>query len=345
MGRDGGVAQGPDMDDDPVDVLLTVRDWLRYGVTRFNAAGLAYGHGTANALDEAAFLILETLRLPIDQLEPWFDARLTRSERAALRDIIDARIETRKPAPYLTKSAYIRGRRFFVDERVIVPRSYIGELLDEGLDGVVPHFGEVADVLDLCTGGGSLAVLAAEAFPAAHVDAVDISASAHEVADCNVRDYGLAERIAIVHSDLFAALEGKRYDLILSNPPYVTAESVAAFPLEHRAEPQLAHLGGCDGLDLVRRILTGAGDHLNPDGVLIVEIGQARPALEAAYPDLPFLWLDTAESEGEVFALNAADLRVQSPGEENGARKRKLGAEAPKANARPSRSKSPRTAR
>ncbi len=291
-----------------LETLVTVRDWLRFAVSAFTSAHLVYGHGTATAMDEAAFLILETLHLPIDQLEPWLDARLTVPERMGLAEIIAARISTRKPAPYLTKCAYIRGRRFYVDERVIVPRSYIGELLDRGLDGVVPDETEVSRILDLCTGGGSLAILAALAYPGAQVDAVDISGDALEVAKRNVADYGLSRRITLHRSDLFAALGDRRYDLILSNPPYVTEAAVRAFPPEFQAEPALAHLGGRDGLDLVHRILADAAAHLTPDGQLIVEIGMGREALEGARRDITFLWLDTDESEGEVFALPAAAL-------------------------------------
>ncbi len=294
-----------------IETLATVRDWLRYAVSRFNTTKLAYGHGTANALDEAAFVILDTLRLPIDQLEPWLEARLLVSEREKLLDLIEARIATRKPAPYLTNSAYIRGRRFYVDERVIVPRSYIGELLDDALAAVLDNPASVESVLDLSTGGGSLAILAAEAFPAAHVDAVDISEDALAVAARNVADYGLGEQIALIASDLFAGLKGRRYDLIISNPPYVTDASLAAFPPEHRAEPSLAHAGGIDGLDVVRRILAAAPEHLTSGGALVVEVGQARDAIEAAYPELPFLWLDTEESEGEVFALKASDFATR----------------------------------
>ena len=306
--------------DDRLAELITVRDWLRHAVTRFNAAGLAYGHGTASALDEAAFLILETLHLPIDQLEPWLDARLATPERVQVRDIIEARIAGRKPASYLTGTAYIRGRRFAVDERTIVPRSYIGELLSDLIDEPEAEpsplglaGAPVASVLDLCTGGGSLAILAALAFPHARIDAVDISKDALEVAQRNVADYGLAGRIKLAQSDLFGALAGRSFDLILSNPPYVSDESLAAFPPEHRAEPKLAHAGGADGLDIVRRILSEAGRYLDPAGTLVVEIGQARDALVAAYPGLPFLWLDTAESEGEVFALPASALLPKPP--------------------------------
>ena len=285
--------------------LVTVRDWLRYATSRFNEAGLVFGHGTETALDEAAFLILATLKLPIDQLEPWLDARLTRPERRRIADIVAARIETRKPAPYLVGEAWIRGHRFTVDERVIVPRSYIGELLDDGLSAVVADADGVERVLDLCTGSGCLAILAALAFPEAVIDAADISEGALEVAAKNVADYGLAGRITLHRSDLFAGLEGAAYDLIISNPPYVTAEAVAAFPPEYAAEPELAHLGGTDGLDLVRRILRDAPAHLAPGGMIVVEVGMTRDRLETEYPDLPFLWLDTEQSEGEVFALSA----------------------------------------
>ncbi len=292
-----------------IDTLITLRDWLRYAVSRFNAARLVYGHGTSNAFDEAAFLILATLDLPVDQLDPWLDARLTRAERQRLAEIIDVRITTRKPAPYLTNCAYILGHRFYVDETVIVPRSYIGELLDAGLDGVVDKPETIGRVLDLCAGGGSLAILAALAFPDALIDAVDISAEALEVAARNIADYGLGDRITPIRSDLFAELDGRRYDLILSNPPYVTEAAVAAFPPEYKAEPVLAHLGGADGMDLVRDILANAAKHLEPTGHLIVEIGMGQATLAAEFAHLPFLWLDTEESEGEVFALPAATLQ------------------------------------
>jgi ribosomal protein L3 glutamine methyltransferase len=294
---------------DPADDLITVRDWLRYGVSRFNAAKLIYGHGTETALDEAAFLILSTLNLAIDDLDPWLDARLAADERRAVCDAIDQRVATRKPAPYITGAAYIQGHRFRVDERVIVPRSYIGELLAtdaQTLTASEPW--RIHRVLDLCTGSGCLAILAALEFPNATVDAADISSDALEVARLNVADYDLEERIRLVQSDLFKGLAGERYDIIICNPPYVTADAVAAFPPEYRAEPQLAHFGGSDGLDIVRRILKDARTHLAPGGTLIVEVGQANDALEADYPDVPFLWLDTEGSEGEVFSLPASAL-------------------------------------
>ena len=292
-----------------VDDLATLKDWLRYAVSSFTKAKLVYGHGTANAVDEAAFLILSTLNLPIDNLEPWLDYRLTRDERERLLLVISARVTTRKPAPYLIQSAWIQGHKFYVDERVIVPRSYIGELLcSDQLSTAVTDPQGVTSVLELCTGSGCLAILAALAFPNANVTAIDISNDALEVARRNVTDYELSQRVSVLKSDLYEAIADQRFDLIIANPPYVTSAAVAAFPPEYRAEPELAHLGGCDGLDVVKRIIDDAPNYLRPNGVLVVEIGDAREALDAAYPLLPFLWLDTEVSEGEVFTLTAEDL-------------------------------------
>ncbi|MFA7306830.1 MAG: 50S ribosomal protein L3 N(5)-glutamine methyltransferase [Hyphomicrobium sp.] len=292
------------------DDLVTIRDWLRYAVTAMTRAGLVFGHGTETAVDEAAFLILSTLALPIDDISPWLDCHLTRDERAALSALIARRIETRKPAAYLTNAAYIQGRKFYVDERVIVPRSFIAELIArDGLASIVPDADNVGRVLDLCTGSGCLAILAAEAFPNAEVHASDISEDALAVAERNIRDYGLERRVRTFKADLFDGIPAGSYDLIISNPPYVAAAEVEAFAPEYRAEPQLAHLGGADGLDLVKRILESAGERLEPNGNLIVEIGTGQEALDAARPDLPFLWLDTETSAGEVFALNAGDFK------------------------------------
>lgn len=291
------------------DSLLTIRDWLRFGVSTFNEANLVFGHGTDNALDEAAFLILSALHLPIDTLDPWLDCRLTQHERMRVRDLIAARISTRKPAAYLTQTAYIQGRKFYVDERVIVPRSFIGELIcQNSLAAVVTDADAISSVLDLCTGSGCLAILAAEAFLNATVDASDISNDALAVARRNVGDYDLAGRVRLIQSDLFSAVPAKRYDLIISNPPYVTEKSIAKFAPEYQAEPRLAHCGGHDGLDLVHTILKRARDYLVPNGILVVEIGDGREALETSYPSLPFFWLDTETSEGEVFALTTHDL-------------------------------------
>jgi ribosomal protein L3 glutamine methyltransferase len=302
---------------DPVTAaadLLTVRDFLRHAVSRFRAAGLVHGHGATTALDEAAFLVLETLHLPIDQLDPWLDARLTAPERRALAEVVEARVRTRKPAAYLTRRAYVQGIPFHVDERVIVPRSYIGELLFSGhFSGegfaLVDDPGSVGSALDLCTGSGCLAVLAAHVFPNARVDAVDLSPDALEVARINVDESGLGDRIELFRGDLFAPLGDRRYDLILTNPPYVGPESMAALPPEYRHEPEMALAGGGeDGLDIVRRILAEAQDRLNPGGGLLCEFGTGREILEEEFPDLDFLWLQTEESFGEVFWLTREQL-------------------------------------
>jgi ribosomal protein L3 glutamine methyltransferase len=302
------MTKAPIRPDEPVRQLHTVRDWLRYAISRFNQAQLVYGHGTATALDEAAFLILHTLHLPIDQLDPWLDARVLHAERRALRDIIEQRVSTRKPAPYLINEAWIGGCSFYVDERVIVPRSYIGELLREGLPGVVSDAAAIRRVLDLCTGSGCLAILAALAFPRAEVECSDISDAALAVAERNILDYALQDRVRLAKSDLFATHAGRRYDLILANPPYVSDAAVAGFPPEYAAEPVIAHAGGGDGLDVVRRLLKQARSHLISEGTLVVEIGRGRETLEEEFPEVPFLWLDTAASEGEVFALKGSSL-------------------------------------
>lgn len=294
--------------DTTLNELITLRDWLRYATSEFTKAKLVFGHGTTTAPDEAAYLILNALSLPINELDPWLDARLTTAEREKVLALIERRISTRKPAPYLTQEAWIDGHSFYVDERVIVPRSFIGELLCRtSLSTVVADPEAVSRVLDLCTGSGCLAILAALAFPNAEVVGADISPDALEVARRNVSDYGLEDRISLIRSDLFASIDGK-FDLVISNPPYVTAAAVAAFPPEYKAEPEIAHSGGEDGLDLVRRILDDAHGHVAQGGALVVEIGQGREALEAAYPEEEFLWLDTEESEGEVFALPAEAL-------------------------------------
>ena len=294
-----------------LDLFLTPRDWLRYAVGRFLAAGLAFGHGADNAFDEAAYLILEGLGLPIDRLDPFLDARLLRRERERLDGLIEARVATRKPAAYLVKRAYIQGVPFYVDERVIVPRSYIGELLmtvfaeDNALTGD-PR--DVAHVLDLCAGGASLAILAARVFPNAKVDASELSPAALEVARRNVDEHGLSDRVRLKRGDLFAALKGKRYDLILANPPYVDAEALDEFPPEFAAEPRMAHAGGEDGLDVVRRILSDAPAHLTREGTLVCEVGRGGERLTRDFPHLPFVWLDTEDSAGEVFLLRAGDF-------------------------------------
>lgn len=293
--------------------LLTVRDFIRFAVSRFNTVGVSFGHGTSTAFDEAVYLVLETLKLPIDQLEPYLDARLTTPERNALAAVIEERVTTRKPAAYLTHRAYIQGVPFYVDERVIVPRSFIGELLVSDLFGgeefTLVEDPEAAErVLDLCTGSGCLAVLAAEVFANAMVDAVDLSPDALEVARRNVDEAGLAGRITLFKGDLFTPLKGRRYDVIITNPPYVAEEEMEVLPEEYRHEPRMALVGGDDGLDIVRTILSNAARHLNPGGGLLCEIGTGRELLEAEYEDTDFLWLETDGSFGEVFWLTREQL-------------------------------------
>jgi ribosomal protein L3 glutamine methyltransferase len=288
--------------------LITVRDHLRYAVSRFTAARLFFGHGSDNAWDEAVYLTLHTLSLPLDRLEPFLDARLLPDERKALLDIYRRRCEERLPAAYLTNEAWLGEHRFYVDDRVIVPRSFIAELLEEQLTPWVEDPWAIHSALDLCTGSGCLAILTALAFPEAEVDAVDLSEDAISVAERNVGEYELDDRINIIKSDAFTNLHGKRYDLIISNPPYVNAESVNRLPPEYLHEPEMALGSGEDGLDFTHIILREARQHLTDDGLLIVEIGHNRDELEAAYPNLPFTWLETSAGDQFVFMLQAADL-------------------------------------
>lgn len=299
------------------DELLTLRDYWRYAISRFNAARLSFGHGTTTAVDDAAFLVLDSLDLPIDTLDPFLDARLTAAERRLLAERIEARVTTRKPSAYLTGRSYIQGIRFFVDERVIVPRSFIGEILFSEYDDAdgeeslyLPDPNDVESVADICTGSGCLAILAAKIFPNAVIDAVDLSAEALEVARINVAEHELEGRVTLHQGDLFAPLEGRTYDLIITNPPYVDHEEMAVLPEEYRTEPAMALDGGPDGLDLVRRLLAEAPKHLNPGGGMICEIGTGRELLEEEFPDLDFFWLDTEESQGEVFWITAEALGV-----------------------------------
>ena len=291
-----------------LDELHTLRDWLRYAVSGFNEAGLFFGHGCDNAFDEAAFLILHTLHLPHDQLEPFLDTRLTHTERLKVHHILQQRIARRLPAAYLTHEAWLGEFRFYVDERVIVPRSYFANLLEEDFAPWLEDPESVTDALDLCTGSACLAILMAHTFPAARIDAVDLSPDALAVAQRNVTDYGLGEQITLIESDLFAKLGKRRYDLIVSNPPYVTAASIAALPPEYRHEPALALAAGEDGLDIVRRILSDAKKHLKPHGLLAVEVGHNRDLVEQAFPDIPLTWVDTADGEGKIFILHREQL-------------------------------------
>src|SRR5712671_6052964 len=293
--------------------LLTLLDFVRFAVSRFIEADLVFAHGTTDPVAEAAFLVCESLRLHPDQFEAFVSARVTVAEAKKILDLIERRVTTRKPAAYLVNKIYMRGLPFYVDERTIVPRSFIGELLDSHFGGEDDEAGgsliadpqAVESVLDLCTGSGCLAILASRNFPNATIDAVDISKDALAVAARNIGDYGLEDRLTLHRGDLFKPLGDIRYDLIISNPPYVDAEGMASLPRECRAEPKLAFVGGADGLDIVRRILDDAAAHLTPQGGLLCEIGRGRQQLEDAYPHLPLLWLDTEDSDGEVFWIGA----------------------------------------
>ncbi|GAA0523632.1 50S ribosomal protein L3 N(5)-glutamine methyltransferase [Pigmentiphaga sp. GD03639] len=288
--------------------LRTVRDLIRYAVSRFNAAGIALGHGTLDVYDEAVYLVLHTLHLPIDRLEPFVDAAVLDGEREAVLAIIDRRIDERLPAPYLTNEAWLRGRRFYVDERVIVPRSYIAELLDDGLAPWIDDPYAVEWALDMCTGSGCLAIAAAETFPHAQVDAVDISKDALDVARINVDDYGLQDRIALHQSNLFEALPPAQYDLILCNPPYVNTDSMNALPAEYRHEPSLALAGGADGMDLIRPLLAQAAEFLQPDGILVLELGHEKAYFEQAFPHIDPVWLSTSGGDDKVLLLRQDQL-------------------------------------
>jgi ribosomal protein L3 glutamine methyltransferase len=288
--------------------LLTLRDLIRYGVSRLNAAQVALGHGSDNAWDEAVYLVLHALHLPLDTLDPFLDARVLGEERDRVLDLIDRRVTERVPAAYLTNEAWLRGHRFYVDERVIVPRSPIAELLDEGLSPWVQDPLAVENVLDMCTGSGCLAILSALAFPHAHVDAVDVSPDALDVARRNVDDYGLADRLDLHESNLFDSLPARQYDVIVCNPPYVNSGSMSALPQEYRHEPELALAGGGDGMDLVRRILEAAPRFLAQEGVLVLEIGHERDFFDAAFPQLSPVWLDTEAASDQLLLLTREQL-------------------------------------
>jgi ribosomal protein L3 glutamine methyltransferase len=286
----------------------TLRDLLRHAVTRFNTEQLYFGHGSDNAFDEAAYLLLHTLKLPLDRLDPFLDARLTEPEINTLISLIERRAKDRVPVAYLTNEALLGDYRFYVDERVIVPRSFIAELIPDQFQPWVSNPDEINNVLDLCTGSGCLAIMLADAFPNAMVDAVDISGDALVVAKRNIANYELQDRISLFESNLYDKLPPKQYDLIITNPPYVNSASMAKLPAEYRAEPQIALAGGDDGMDLVRRIVAGAKNRLTENGVLIIEIGNEFAFAEAAFADLELTWLSTSAGDEAVFLLTADQL-------------------------------------
>jgi ribosomal protein L3 glutamine methyltransferase len=288
--------------------LFTIRDWLRFTVSRFEESSIFFGHGTDNAYDEAVWLILSALHLPLDTLDNFIDARITDSERKHLAHLIERRISEHIPTAYLLGEAWLKGFKFYVDERVIVPRSFIAELLENGLHPWVEYPEMIESAADICTGSGCLGILLAHAFPDADIDVVDISPDAIAVANINIANYALQDRVTAIESDMFSALTGKRYDLIISNPPYVDAPSMAQLPHEYRNEPQIALGSGEAGLDHTHTLLRHAGEHLNEGGLLIVEIGHNRDALLEAYPDLPFTWLEVDSGDQFVFLLYQEQL-------------------------------------
>ncbi|MDK6077542.1 50S ribosomal protein L3 N(5)-glutamine methyltransferase [Massilia varians] len=289
----------------------TPRDLLRYAITRFNGAKLFFGHGSAEAFDEAAYLILHTLKLPLDRLDPFLDARLLPDEVIQVMEVIERRVTERVPAAYITKEAWLGDYHFYVDERVLVPRSFIAELIPQTFSPWVQDPESVENVLELCTGSGCLAIMMADAFPNAVVDAVDISKDALAVAEHNIREYKLGGRVNPIESDLYEHVPFKRYDLIVTNPPYVNSISMGKLPPEYLREPQIALAGGEDGMDLVRKIVEGAAERLTPEGILVVEIGNERDYAEAAFGHLGLTWLSISARDDAVFLLTAEQLQSQ----------------------------------
>lgn len=287
----------------------TVRDLLRYAVTRFTREKLFFGHGSENAFDEAAYLILHTLSLPIDHLEPFLDARLLPEEIASVMDIIERRVTDRIPAAYLTGEAWLQGYSFHVERGVIIPRSFLAELIVEQFAPWVPDPDGITDILELCTGSGCLAIMLADQFPNATVDAVELSPAALGVAQMNINRYGMKDRIQLHHADLYDGIPDKRYQLIVTNPPYVNQSSMENLPPEYLHEPQMALAGGFDGMDIVRRIVRTAGERLTDDGLLIVEIGNEAEHAIAAFPELELTWLSTSGGDDRVFLLTAEQLK------------------------------------
>ncbi len=291
-----------------IQEMVTVRDFIRWAVTQFNQADLVYGHGTDNGWDEAVNLVLTTLHLPPDIDTNVLDAKLVLSEKQLIAQRVKRRVDERIPVPYLVNEAWFAGLNFYVDERVLIPRSPIAELLEDEFSPWVEE-ANVQNILDLCTGSGCIAISAAFTFPNAQVDAIDNSASALEVAKINVERFGLEENVHLIESDLFAGVFEKKYDIIISNPPYVGKKEYEALPAEYIREPEKALLCGQDGLEIIRRILAAAADHLTATGILIVEVGFGQDLLETQFPGVPFTWLQFENGGEGVFLLTADELR------------------------------------
>jgi ribosomal protein L3 glutamine methyltransferase len=299
------------VDDDVINQLSTMGDFVRWGASRFSEAGLSFGHGTDNALDESFYLVTYALHLPHDIPTYMVETKLSQQERTDVYDLLNKRVSTRLPSAYLTNEAWFAGVPFYVDERVLVPRSPIAELIEAGFEPWIDT-SRVEDVLDLCTGCGCIAIASALAFPHAKVDATDLSADALQVAKQNVERHHVGNQLSLFEGDLFQGLEGRRYDVIVSNPPYVDAEDMGTLPKEYHHEPELALAAGEDGLDIVRRILSQAGDYLKSGGLLIVEVGNSAAALVEAYPETPFTWLEFERGGQGVFLLTEEQIHNSS---------------------------------
>jgi len=290
-----------------IESLVTIKDYIRWGASRFNEAKLFFGHGTDNAFDEAAYLTLHTLHLPADTPSFYFDTHLTSIERDKLLRVFKLRVEEHMPAPYITHESWFSGIPFYVDERVLIPRSPIAELIEQGFAPWIDP-DDVEKVLDLCTGSGCIAIASSLALPHAQIDGADISDDALAVAHKNVEELGVAGQVNLIKSDLFEALKGRTYDVIVTNPPYVDQPEMDALPEEFRHEPRMALESGADGLDAIKIILAEAASHLNDGGILIAEVGASQPQLEAAFPELPFTWLEFERGGSGIFLLTKEQL-------------------------------------
>ena len=293
----------------PVANLLTIRDVTRWAMSEMERNAISLGHGTADFWEEATFLVMRTLKLPFDRLETFWGAHLTPQELEEVLCNIDLRVHMKKPVPYLIKEGWLSDHCFYVDERVLIPRSFIAELLEESLSPWIADPESVTSVLDMCTGSGCLAILAAEPFPNAAVTGADISPDALDVAKINRTRFGLDDDLELVQTDLFTNLKGRKFDLIISNPPYVTEEAMEELPAEYRHEPALALGAGRDGMDILRRMMPVLADYLTEDGMAVIEIGDGREAFEALWPTLPVTWLTTSGGDDMVFLVKRSDLK------------------------------------